>query len=79
MTAVPRTLAHILSSRFGVPEEEITADATLRGLDLDSLAIAELSLVLRDDLGVPCTDDEMRPQHTVGQLVQLLRSRGLSA
>ncbi|MEV0410516.1 acyl carrier protein [Streptomyces sp. NPDC050448] len=79
MTAVPSALSHILSSRFGVPEEEITADATLRALDLDSLAIAELSLVLRDDLGVPCTDDEMRPQDTIGQLVRLLHSRGLSA
>ncbi|MET9431576.1 MULTISPECIES: acyl carrier protein [unclassified Streptomyces] len=79
MTAVPTALSHILSSRFGVPEEEITADATLRDLDLDSLAIAELTLVVRDDLGVPCTDDEMRPQDTLGQLVQLLRSRGLPA
>lgn len=41
-----------LTSTFRIPEDELSPDVTLERLELDSLALAELVLVLEERLGV---------------------------
>ncbi|MGW0708279.1 acyl carrier protein [Streptomyces sp. NPDC002643] len=45
-------LRTVLTSTFNVPDDEITPESTLQDLQLDSLAQAELLVILRNDLGV---------------------------
>lgn len=65
--AVYRVLRHTLSEKFRVPHEEIRPDATIGELDLDSLALAELAVVLSEELGVSVTEEGVTRTTTLDQ------------
>lgn len=69
-------LSILLTDRFGVPAEETELATTFDQLDLDSLAVAELVLVAREEFGVPITDQDMHPGRTVADLVALIERMG---
>lgn len=69
----------LLCTRFGVPKEEFRADATLADLDLDSLALVEFGLVAEKEFGIRVREDEVSPNDTVEDLVQLISSKGVAA
>ncbi|MDX3131221.1 acyl carrier protein [Streptomyces europaeiscabiei] len=52
-----------LTSTFRIPEDELSPDVTLEQLELDSLALAELILVLEESLGVKA-DGELATRTT---------------
>jgi acyl carrier protein len=54
-----KTFTDLLTSEFGVPAEEISAEATFEALGLDSLDIVELTLALQDRTGVNLGDDDL--------------------
>ncbi|MFI6845808.1 phosphopantetheine-binding protein [Kitasatospora sp. NBC_00085] len=64
MSAVYETLRDCLVEEFDVPAELVRPDATLAELQLDSLALVELSLVVEERIGVTVTD--IRPDATLG-------------
>ncbi|WP_211239321.1 acyl carrier protein [Actinokineospora inagensis] len=60
---------------IGLSEDEVTAEATREEAGLDSLALMELSLVLRQRFGVVVTDEEMHEATTIAEVVELIDAR----
>jgi acyl carrier protein len=69
----------LLHTVFGVPKEEFRADATLADLDLDSLALVELTLVAEKEFGVQINEDELSPDDTVKDLALLISGKSAVA
>ena len=55
----------VLTEEFGVPEDEVAAEATFEALGLDSLDVVELTLVLEERTGVKLEDEELEDVKTV--------------
>lgn len=68
-------LKEILVSKLKVRPEQVTPEATQQDVELDSLAMVELSLILEKELGVVVSDDELVEAGTVGGIAQLLLTR----
>jgi acyl carrier protein len=66
----------LLADKFGVPEEDITPEATFEDLDLDSLDLVEFALAAEEELGVRITDEEAEDLETLQDTVKLLESKG---
>ncbi|MBV8539112.1 MAG: acyl carrier protein [Pseudonocardiales bacterium] len=69
----------LLCTRFGVGKEEFQADAVLADLDLDSLTLVEFGLVAEKEFGIRVGADEISPNDTVADLVQLIHGKGMAA
>lgn len=54
-----------LVETFGVPDEDVSADATFEALGLDSLDVVELTLILEEETGVKLEDEELENVRTV--------------
>ena len=76
MTAIYDRVKDLLTDKFGVPEDELSMDATFEGLDLDSLDLVEFALAAEEELGVRITDEEAEDLETLGDTVKLLESKG---
>jgi acyl carrier protein len=72
---VYETLKNILVTTLKVPAEQITPEATKEDLELDSLAVVELSMVLGKEHGLHISDDELQDVETVGEIAALMRER----
>jgi acyl carrier protein len=68
-------LKEILSNKLKVSQEAITADATREDIELDSLAVVELSLLLKSELDLDISDDELLEADTVADMVRLMEER----
>jgi len=65
-------LAAVLEAKFGIERASVTPSTVLEdGLDLDSLALIELSLTLQKEFSVVIAADEIKPTDTVADLVAL--------
>ena len=60
---------------FGPEPEDITLDASLQDLDIDSLDLAELSQIVEDEYGVGLKSSDAEKIKTVGDAVELIASR----
>ncbi|MGI5515166.1 acyl carrier protein [Streptomyces sp. CA-106131] len=69
------SVKEILVNKLKVDPEQITPEATREDIELDSLAVVELSLVLETELGVSVSDDELLEAETVGDMVALIEQR----
>jgi acyl carrier protein len=58
MKNVYATIAELLGEKFGVDPADIRPDATLKDLELDSLASVEVADVLQAELGIPIDDSQ---------------------
>ncbi|WEP01082.1 phosphopantetheine-binding protein (plasmid) [Streptomyces sp. FXJ1.172] len=68
-------LKEILVNKLKVTPEQITPEATREDIELDSLAVVELSLVLETELGAAVSDDELLEANTVADMVALIEQR----
>jgi acyl carrier protein len=57
---------------FGPDKEDITPDATLESLDIDSLDLAELSQVMEEEYGVEMKSEDAAQVRTVRDAVDLV-------
>jgi len=57
---------------FGPEKEDITPDATLESLDIDSLDLAELSQVMEEEYGVEVKSEDAAQVRTVNDAVELV-------
>jgi acyl carrier protein len=69
------TFTELLMSDFGVPADEISADATFEALGLDSLDIVELTLALEDRTGVKLGDEDLEHVRTVQDAIDKVKER----
>ncbi len=60
---------------FGPEKEDITPEATLEELDIDSLDMAELGQVVEDEYGVQIKGEDAAKVTTVSDAVDLVLSR----
>ncbi|MFK3733006.1 acyl carrier protein [Streptomyces sp. NPDC088090] len=65
-------LKEILVNKLKVDPAQITLEATREDIELDSLAVVELSLVLENELGVAVSDDALLEAETVGDMLALI-------
>ncbi|WP_317445916.1 phosphopantetheine-binding protein [Streptomyces collinus] len=68
-------LKEILSNKLKVSPETITPEATREDIELDSLAVVELSLLLKSELDLDISDDDLLEAETVGDMVRLMEER----
>ncbi|CAM5629938.1 acyl carrier protein [Streptomyces luteogriseus] len=68
-------LKEILSNKLKVSPEAITPEATREDIELDSLAVVELSLLLKSELGLDVSDDDLLEAETVADMVRLMEER----
>lgn len=59
---------------MGVPEEDITPQATREEAGLDSLGVVELVLVLQRKTGLSITEEELHAAETVEDVVTVISS-----
>ena len=74
MTTVDR-LAQLIARDFHIPAESLHADATLEGLDIDSLRMIEILFAIEDEFAISMPQDqgEIRGRvKTLGDLASLV-------
>ncbi|MFF8960129.1 phosphopantetheine-binding protein [Streptomyces sp. NPDC014894] len=69
MTTRYQHLSQRLVEKFHVDPAAIRPKATLSELDLDSLAIVELTMTLQDDWGLDLDEIETPPEMTLDELL----------
>ncbi len=69
------TFTEVLTEEFGVPEDEITADATFEALGLDSLDVVELTLGLEEKTGVKLEDEELEDVRSVQDAIDKVKEK----
>ncbi|EST20037.1 acyl carrier protein [Streptomyces roseochromogenus] len=74
MSAFDR-LADLVSRVAEVPLETITPNSNLEQLDIDSLALVELSLRVNSDFGITVEDGDIQASDTVGSIAQFIDSK----
>jgi acyl carrier protein len=75
MTTTHERLAELISRDFQVPRESLGADATLEGLDIDSLRMIEILFAIEDEFAISMPQDqgEIRGRvKTLGDLAALV-------
>ncbi len=65
----------VLQKQFSAPAENMTPDASLQNLGLDSLALMEFVFALEDEFDMLIPEDRLDPRQsgvTLGQLCELI-------
>jgi acyl carrier protein len=75
--SVYEILKDILVGKLKVSPDQVTLDATKEDIELDSLAVVELSMLFQSELGLTISDDELIEVLTVGDIVDLMEARSL--
>ena len=73
-TDVETTVFEALET-FGAEASDITREATLESLDIDSLDLAELSQIVEEKYGVGLKSTDAEKLKTVGDCVELIVAR----
>ncbi|MFJ7416664.1 phosphopantetheine-binding protein [Streptomyces sp. NPDC098077] len=68
-------LKQMIVAKLNVSPELVSPEASFDEMDLDSLALVELSLLLEKELEIHVSDDELRDAKTLGRAAQLLVER----
>lgn len=79
MAELTDQLANLLTTRLGVPEDGLRDNASFEDLQVDSLVIVELLLIIKKEYGVLLQEGEITPDFTLPRVVDLLRSKGVTA
>ena len=70
------TVKALLVEHLGVPEDDVTRDATFKGtFEADSLDLVELVMEMEDRFGIAITDEEARRLLSVGDVVEFVTER----
>ncbi|MFG2637985.1 acyl carrier protein [Streptomyces sp. NPDC048362] len=70
--AVYSALRQTLINKFDVPANEIQPGKTIGDLELDSLALAELTVVLSEELGVTVTEEGVTSASSLAEFADLV-------
>lgn len=64
---------------FGVEQADISPEATLEQLDIDSLDLLELGQLVQEKLGIKVEAEQFKGVETVGQAIEAIASAGKPA
>ncbi|MBK5220407.1 MAG: acyl carrier protein [Thermoleophilia bacterium] len=60
---------------LGTERGELSREATLEDLDIDSLDLVELAQIVEDEFGVELKGDDVKDVKTVGEVIDLVVSK----
>jgi len=60
---------------LGTERDELSREATLEDLDVDSLDLVELAQIVEDEFGVELRGDDVKDVKTVGEVINLVVSK----
>jgi acyl carrier protein len=60
---------------LGTERDELSREATLEDLDIDSLDLVELAQIVEDEFGVELKGDDVKDVKTVGEVIDLVVSK----
>ena len=73
-------LGEIIDEVAGVPADQDTPDKSfVDDLDIDSLSMVEIAVAAQDKFGVEIPDDQLKNLKTVQDVIDYVRSAGVSA
>jgi len=76
MQDVQKKIASILIEKLGIPESEITPDASfVKDLGIDSLDYAELVMEFEQVFDIKIPDDDAEKMQTIGDAVNYIQSK----
>jgi len=76
MQDVQKKIASILIEKLGIPESEITPDASfVKDLGIDSLDYAELVMEFEQVFDIKIPDDDAEKMQTIGDAVNYIHSK----
>ncbi|MBS1486401.1 MAG: acyl carrier protein [Bacteroidetes bacterium] len=76
MQDVQAKINAILVEKLGIPESQITSDASfVKDLGIDSLDYAELVMEFEQTFDVKIPDDDAERMQTIGQAVSYIQSK----
>ena len=76
MPDVQKKIAAILIEKLGIPESEITPDASfVKDLGIDSLDYAELVMEFEQVFDIKIPDDDAEKMQTIGDAVNYIQSK----
>ncbi|HCW07394.1 MAG TPA: acyl carrier protein [Cytophagales bacterium] len=76
MQDVQHKVSAILTEKLGIPESQITPDASfVRDLGIDSLDYAELVMEFEQTFDIKIPDDDAEKMQTIGEAVNYIGSK----
>jgi acyl carrier protein len=60
---------------LGTERDDLSREATLEQLDIDSLDLVELAQIVEDEYGVELKGDDVKDVKTVGEVIDLVVSK----
>ncbi len=60
---------------LGTERDDLSREATLESLDIDSLDLVELAQIVEDEYGVELKGDDVKDVKTVGEVIDLVVSK----
>ncbi|QQQ73614.1 hypothetical protein IOD16_20240 [Saccharothrix sp. 6-C] len=75
MSSAQAVVGSILTDEFRVRPEDVTPEATLADLDIDSLTAVELIEALGQELGIRISEHEVSQRNTVTDLVAIVEAK----
>ena len=60
---------------LGTERDDLSREATLESLDIDSLDLIELAQIVEDEYGVELKGDDVKDVKTVGEVIDLVVSK----
>ncbi|MGW5782402.1 phosphopantetheine-binding protein [Streptomyces sp. NPDC003757] len=70
--SVTTMIIEILTGKFDVPSEEVTPSTVLEDVEVDSLALLELSLLLEKRLGISINEGTLSSAQTVEEAAHVI-------
>lgn len=68
-------LVGLLVQVCGLETEEITPEADFRALEVDSLALVELTLAAQKEFDVAIGDDDLQPQNSIAEAARVIEAK----
>lgn len=76
--SVEERVKGIFKKVLDIKPQEIKPDVKLdQSLGVDSTEMVEISVGLKKEFNVPIADNEIKKTHTLAQIVEILKSKGI--
>ena len=78
--SVEKKVQDIFQKVLDIKPAEIKPDEQLAAsLGIDSTELVEISVGIKKELGVPLADNELKKTHTFNEIIEIIRSKGVTA
>ncbi|MFD4628982.1 acyl carrier protein [Streptomyces sp. NPDC058284] len=72
MSSTYDRLVGLLAKGFGIEADEVVPENTFEDLELDSLALVELTLAVQEEFGISLTDDDLQAKSSLAEAAGVL-------